>query len=222
MKKTIYFIPGLGADDTIFKNLKIPGYDIVHIEWVKPHNKEPLPDYAQRLVEQIKPDTIPIIAGLSFGGMVTIELAKIINPFACIIISSIKTNRERSPEMLLGSILRPNRFIPSLLAIRFEFWYHWAFGELTAEEKEWVRNMAESIDPDFTDWAVDTALQWQNEEVPKNLVHIHGTKDNIFPIKYIKDCIVVEGGTHFMVANKAEEVSKIIVEEIKKKDKVPS
>ncbi len=57
-------------------------------------------------------------------------------------------------------------------------------------------------------------LNWQQEKVLKNIVHIHGTKDNIFPIKHIKNSIEIEGGTHVMILTKAKEISKIIHENL--------
>ena len=47
-----------------------------------------------------------------------------------------------------------------------------------------------------------------------NIVHIHGNNDGIFPIKHIKNCIVIEGGTHVMILNKAKEISKLLLEVI--------
>ena len=46
--------------------------------------------------------------------------------------------------------------------------------------------------------------------VNNNVIHIHGNKDEIFPIKYIKNCIVIEGGTHVMILNKAKRISLIL------------
>jgi hypothetical protein len=38
--------------------------------------------------------------------------------------------------------------------------------------------------------------------VDESVIHIHGDMDDVFPIKYIKECTVVEGGTHIMILNK--------------------
>ena len=74
--------------------------------------------------------------------------------------------------------------------------------------------MIEDIDIEFNEWAVDQVINWKNEEVPNNLTHIHGTRDRIFPHFYIKDAIWIKGGTHFMVVNRAKEISKIIRKEL--------
>ncbi len=214
MPKTLYLFPGLGADESIFRNLKLPGYDIVHIIWIKPLNGESIAEYASRLTYQITDPDDAVLIGLSFGGMVAQEMAKIINPAMTIIISSIKGTRERSIALNLARKLRPHKFIPSLLAIEFDFWYYWAFGPTTAFEKAYIKRMALGIHPDFTDWAADAAIRWENSVRVPNLVHIHGSKDNLFPLCYIQGAIVVEGGTHFMVYNKADQVASIILDKL--------
>ena len=218
-KKVIYLIAGLGSDGSIYKKIKFPEeYEIKHINWVKPKKKEELDHYAIRLTKQIDlKDDITLI-GLSFGGLVAIELAKIISVNKTVLISSIKTEKEKSSEMLLASWMKPNRFIPSILAIKFDFWYKWVFGELSGEEVDWITGMTLNIDPDLTDWAIDKALKWKNNFIPENIVHLHGDKDNVFPIEYISNCRVIKGGTHFMIGNRSEEISIILSEELLNKD----
>lgn len=213
---TIYMFPGLGADETIFRNLHLPGYNIKHIRWIKPLNDETIAEYAKRLRYQIDPGTTPVLFGLSFGGMMAQEMAKLIDPAMTIIVSSIKTMHEKPLQMKLAKRFRPHKFVPSLLAIEFDFWYPWAFGKTTKMEKSFIKKMAKGIHPDFTDWASDAAINWDNTETVSNLVHIHGDKDNLFPICYIKnqDFILVKGGTHFMVYNRADEVANIVLEKL--------
>ena len=211
---TLYLFPGLGADETIFRNLRLPGYDIRHIRWIKPLNDETPAEYAKRLKYQIDPNTTPVFIGLSFGGMMAQEMAKITDPALTIIVSSIKTKYERPFQMILAQKIRPHKFIPSLLAIEFEFWYKWAFGKTTKMERSFVKKMAKGIHPDFTDWAANAAINWDNTEIVPNLVHIHGDADNLFPHWYIRNFILVKGGTHFMVYNRADEVSAIILDKL--------
>ncbi len=211
---TLYLFPGLGADETIFRNLKLPGYNIRHIRWIKPLNDETPAEYARRLKYQIDPNTTPVFIGLSFGGMMAQEMAKLIDPALTIIISSIKTKYERPLKMIVAQQLRPHKYIPSLLAIEFEFWYYWAFGKTSKLERAFVKKMAKGIHPDFTDWAANAAINWDNTERIPNLVHIHGDDDNLFPSLYIRDFIRIKGGTHFMVFNRADEVSAIILQKL--------
>ncbi len=215
MKKTIYLIPGVGADETVFTNLTFPeDIEKVHIKWEKPKKREQLKDYVKRLLPQIKKDTLPIFVGLSFGGIVSIELSKLMPTHMVVLISSIKSHHERPYKMSLLNLLKLYRMFPAKLAVTFTFWHRWAFGHLTNVERELVNKMVENIDLEFNTWAVDQAIHWRNMDVPENLVHIHGDNDTIFPHIYIRDYYRIRGGTHFMIVNKAKEISEIIHEEL--------
>jgi hypothetical protein len=77
-----------------------------------------------------------------------------------------------------------------------------------------IEDMLMEADIEFNEWAVDQVINWKNEEVPLNLSHIHGTRDRIFPGYYVRDAIEIKGGTHFMIVNRAKEISKIIRKEL--------
>jgi len=47
--------------------------------------------------------------------------------------------------------------------------------------------------------------------------HLAGDKDLIFNYKNIKDPIVIKGGTHIMVFDKAKQINKILKDILKKK-----
>jgi predicted DNA-binding protein (MmcQ/YjbR family) len=88
-------------------------------------------------------------------------------------------------------------------------------GKLSAEEWELVEAMIQEVNIEFNEWAVDQVIHWHNEEVPDNLIHIHGTSDRIFPSFYVKKANWIKGGSHFMVVNRAKEISKIIMRELR-------
>ena len=54
----------------------------------------------------------------------------------------------------------------------------------------------------YLEWAVEQVILWDRTVVDENVIHIHGDADDIFPMKYITNCIVVKGGTHIMILNK--------------------
>ena len=214
MAKTIYLIPGVGANDKVFQNLDLSGYEIVHIKWPKHRKNESLQSYVKKLLPQIKKDTQPVLIGLSFGGIVAIELAKLIDPHKTIIISSIKTYHERPLKIMFLNSIKFHRLLPAKLVLQFRFWLNWLIGSASKKDMELIELMIKETNIEFNEWAVDQVIHWKNDEVIDNLTHIHGTQDRIFPDFYIKDAVWVRGGTHFMVANRAKEISKIIKKEL--------
>src|SRR5688500_13870597 len=107
----IYCLSGFGADEKVFSKLTFPGYDIHYVKWNIPERNESLEAYAKRLIEQIR-HTNPVLIGLSFGGMMCIEIARQVPVEKIILISSIKSFRERPFWMKLSGKLKLNKIFP--------------------------------------------------------------------------------------------------------------
>ena len=71
--------------------------------------------------------------------------------------------------------------------------------------------MLKKWSPEFLAWAVGAVLGWDNKTIPPNTFLITGDKDMVFPYKNAKDAIVVRGGTHIMIYDKAAEISDILI-----------
>ena len=89
----IYCISGLGGNQKLFEKLIVKGYELVPVNWVPFEKKDTLANYAQKLAKTI-PEANPIILGLSFGGMLTVEIAAQQNVKKALIISSAKSRDE--------------------------------------------------------------------------------------------------------------------------------
>ena len=207
--KRIYCISGLGADHRIFRKLSVSGYEFVPVKWVPFDKHDDLPCYAQKLSAQITDDQ-PAILGLSFGGMLAVEIAKQRPVQKVILLSSAKTRDELAdPGWLLKLIMKAKIIPASFLTIPNRFVLQ-RFGVTTEEEKELLKDIIHTSDGDFMKWALKALLTWRNYTVPKNVVHIHGTADQIIPAAHVHPDHWIEGGTHFMVYSRAAEISKII------------
>ena len=204
----IYLISGMGLDERLFFKMKIDSPNVHHINWIEPLPKEDIEDYARRMMQQIKHRGNIILIGVSFGGMMAIELSKILRVEQVIIISSIKQKEE------LPFLLKIAQYFPvyhlTTPKMRQTFRSIWGryFGLFSQEAFLFFDDMFEKSSATYKTWAVNRIANWQNETYPKNLIHIHGTKDKIFPIKKIHDSIIIKGGTHGMIVNRAEEISQ--------------
>lgn len=211
--KHIYCISGFGADEKIFSKFEFNGYEIHFIKWITPEQNERIEMYAKRLIQQIGHKN-PILIGLSFGGMMCIEIAKQIPVEIIIIISSIKSFHEKPYWMWLSGKLRLNKIFPLRSFRILEPLQNYNLGIKTQEEKQLVRAYRKNINQNYSTWAINIILNWRNDWKPANLFHIHGNKDRIFPIKKIKADYIIKGGGHLMVMNRAslvhEQISSIL------------
>jgi pimeloyl-ACP methyl ester carboxylesterase len=207
MSSHIYAFSGLGADERVFQRLDFSGYEITFIKWLRLEKKETLEEFAVRISNQIHHHK-PILIGLSFGGMVALEVAKLIKTEKIILISSAKTKDELPWYYRLAGGLRIHKLLPSRLLQNSNFITHWFFGVQSTFDKNLLRQILHETDPVFLKWAIDKIVRWENETVPSNVFHIHGDNDKILPLPYVTANITIQNGGHFMILNKAAEVNK--------------
>lgn len=210
-KNTIYFISGLGADWRMFQFLKLPeGQLYEHVQWLEPlHLDEPIQAYVQRLKRQIE-GPHPILIGLSFGGVVAIELAKIIEVKKVILISSLATHHALPKIYRLSGKLQLHRLTPFWLMKSIHPLAPFLFGAHTPFEKKVLKDVILNIDEKFLRWSLGQLFAWQQDKPLPDLIHLHGTKDLILPLYDTPGLIKVKGGEHLMVLHQADEISIIL------------
>ncbi len=208
MPQTIYCFSGLGADERLFDHLSVDGYTLHHIQW-RPHlPTETLPQYAERLSQQIK-ESNPLLLGVSFGGMLAQEAAAIVNAKQTILISSIQSAAHFPAYYHWANRLKMAEWMPAKLFITPGPVADYLFGAEGAEDKKLLRHFMQKADATFIKWALGAIINWINKSSPKNLMHIHGSKDRIIPLpKNVHHTI--EGGGHLMVYNRAEEINTLL------------
>lgn len=196
-----------------FSNLQLNDYELRHIAWLRPRKKEDLESYARRMAAFIQHDS-PTLIGVSFGGMIGIEIARQIKVKKLILISSIKSSTELPVWMRVAGKMQLNKFLP-IRSYKFtEKIDNDRLGVSNEEERKMVQAYRKAADPVYLTWAINQVLNWKNNWQPDNLVHIHGDKDKIFPIKRISATHVIRNGTHLMVYNRAKEVAEHILREL--------
>lgn len=204
-----YIFSGLGVDSRVFQNIDFGALDIEHISWTPPQKGEDIKSYAKRISKNIKQEN-PIIIGLSFGGMLAVEISKFLPVKKLILISSAKTKNELPKSFKILGKLRINKLIPKSHPLPPALITNWFFGVEDKSEKELLKTILKETDPEFSIWAVNEIANWKNEHIPESYVHIHGDMDRVIPIKNVKTDFIIKNGGHFMIINKSKEISVII------------
>jgi pimeloyl-ACP methyl ester carboxylesterase len=212
----IFLIPGLGADTRVYNNIDLHDHEVICVDWIEPNKTDTLATYAQKLIYQYHITPKSIVIGNSLGGMIAIEIAKIIPLEKVILISSIKTVDE-APWYF--SVLRALPFykpIPGKSFNSMEFLIKPFFGHMNEGDNWLFRDMLRNSSPGFLKWAMDAVLKWDNKIIPPNVIQITGDKDLVFDYRRIKGAIIVKGGTHIMIFERAKEINKILKRILKK------
>ncbi len=216
-KIPVYFMPGLAASPAIFERIKLDEtiFEMCLLEWEIPKPKESLSDYALRISKNIKHEN-PVLIGVSFGGILVQEIAKHIQARKVIIISSVRSNIEFPRRMKIGKTTKAYKLIPMKLILNIENLAKYSFGEKVNKRIKLYEKFLAVRDLHYLQWAVESVILWDRNQIDEKVIHIHGDQDDVFPIKYINSCIVVKGGTHIMILNKYkwlnENLPSIILE----------
>ena len=80
------------------------------------------------------------------------------------------------------------------------------------EHSELFKTMLLDADSSFLRWALIKVTTWDNTEAFDNVIHIHGDRDIVFPMRSFDNIIKIRGGNHFMIANRYEEVNAHVLE----------
>ena len=163
--------------------------------------------YATRLLPQITSHK-PVLIGVSFGGMIALEIGKLIPVEKIILISSAKSpNAVPSyfkiiPKLRLEKLVRPASLKkPNKI-------FFWLFGVTSKEHKALLGSIMNDTDEIFLTWAIEAITRWNNNTSPNQVIQIHGTKDRILNVRNAD--YLVNGGGHLMVVTQAKEVSQIL------------
>ncbi len=208
----IFLISGLGADCRIYQNIDFGARPVTRIDWIKPAPTDTLANYAQKLIDQYNITPGSIIIGMSMGGMIAVEIGKIVPCQKIILVSSIRTADDAPGYFSFFRNIPVYKLIPENALSSLDYFLDLFFGNLEQPDQLLFRDMLKKWSPEFLKWAVDAVLKWDNKIIPPNTYLVAGDKDLVFSCKNAKDAIIVKGGTHIMIFDKAAELSKILNE----------
>ncbi len=199
----VYLMPGMAASPKIFEYLSLPEtqFKLHYLEWILPLEAETLAAYALRMTAQIQHEA-PVLLGVSFGGVLVQEISKHIALQRLIIVSSVKTKHELPVKMQLAKSTGAYKLLPTQLASKIEVFEKYAFGKSMTKRLELYKKYLSVNDSKYLSWAIEQMVCWEQETALEGIIHIHGDSDPVFPVKYIKNCMLIENGTHIAIINK--------------------
>ena len=201
----IYALSGLGADERVFQVLNLK-HELVPIKWIAPLSySESISSYVKRLSKQIDIKEPFILLGVSFGGLIVTELNKIIKPQYNILISSTDTTQGIKSLFRFFKFIVP--WIPKQLLQPPKSIARLLFG---AKNKVLLNEILSDSNSTFNKWAIIILTSWENPTPLTQCIKISGESDLLIPPIKGKNTIIIPNGEHFMIVDKAEEISSII------------
>jgi len=212
----LILLPGVGADERLFEPQREAFPDCHTPGWLppefQPHKPpESLTHYAGRMAEAIRPlcaaDRTVVIGGVSFGGMVAYEAARLL-PVDCV----VQMASCRSPSGV-RALLRHTRSVASVVpegtlraAKAFSPLAVEMLMNLRAKQRRLFVDMFKASDNRFMKWALTSILAWQPSPPPDAPVwQIHGGRDLLLPVRQVNaDEVIPEGGHMINITHPAQ------------------
>ncbi len=207
-----YLIGGLAADERVFRHIRFPDhFETVFLNWLIPEKNESLRSYAIRMSDQMDRTQKFILVGVSFGGMLAVEINKIYPAEKLILVASISDHQHLPGYFRWMHRAGIPKMVP-IAMIKKTVMIRRIFTAESDEDKNIIRSMIKAANAEFIRWAIIAALEWDGNSDGGNFIHIHGTSDIVFPIRFTNPSHRINHGGHLMVMERADDINKIIEE----------
>lgn len=180
----LILLPGLGTDARLYALQKTAFPELIVPEWLPPKWNESLPQYAARMARAVDPGVPCYIGGVSFGGMVALEMTRHLNARACFLISTLRSARELP---LWARVLGPGAWLLPPFTDRLLSWTGTA---LLNTMGRWMSSRAKTACTHLSKtrsvilpWACRNVVRWKPAPTPWPcpIFHLHGDRDVILP-----------------------------------------
>ncbi len=205
-KLPIYLLPGMTPQYPVYSKMLplLPTARVV--PFIDPEPNETLTSYAQRMASQFAEPCF--IGGVSFGGILAQEIARLIQPAGCIVIASIQKPSQLPPWLrfwrlfggrhasrILNAVGNSANYFPNPIRTSSTA----RLTELSGESGEWHR------------WATSAVLDWApNGPLESQILHVHGDADATFPVRYTEPDTVIRHGRHALPMSHPTETANAI------------
>jgi pimeloyl-ACP methyl ester carboxylesterase len=208
----IVFVPGLNGDPRIFAQQTAAFPNSMVVTYIEPQPTEELPEYAGRLARSLELSGPCLIAGVSFGGIIALEMARHLETRHCIVIAS---SRDAAGLPRALRLLRPISGIVPRSLVRSAVDAGWSSdgavpdvrrttGRLSAEQRA------------FQQWALGALLTWRPQGPPTcPVLQIHGDRDGRFPAGASRADRVIPGAGHLLTLTHSDEVNRLLEEVVR-------
>lgn len=211
-RERFVLIPGMGADERLFEAQRRHGLDFDVPVLTTPGRRDTLVDYAARIRDQLRLSPPCVVGGVSFGGMLACELARLTSARCAILIASCRSGAGVPSHYRMIEVVA--RVIPDFVIRHRATVSGRVFAAIeciTEEQKQIVMQMSRDVAVPQLRRIARMILEWQTpEQWPMPVHQIHGDSDRIIPLQRVRADEIVPGGGHLINMTHAQQVNAFI------------
>lgn len=184
------------------------------LPWLTPNHEESFEAYVRRFSAQVDRADGSVLIGVSFGGMIALELSRFLNFQKVILISSAVEHKQVFSLFRGLGKMGLFQILPKWLLVPPGILRDWLFGVVLKPERLLLRAIIKDTDLIFLRWALFQIANWKPKQLPENLQIIHGTADRLLKPPAYPSTVRIKGGGHLMILDRADEISAFINQEL--------
>ncbi len=212
----VFLLPGYALDSRAFKRLDLPIPPFHLVDFIPVRSGDTLTTYASRLADDIGFTPEDIIGGLSLGGMIALEIARLRGARKVLLMSSCSRVEDIRPFFRFAARFAP--FIPVrlaksayplvVLALKFK--------KVFAKNSEtllygMVENFPDSLMKRFPRMMLD----WKGASPHCPVLRLHSQGDWLIrPAGSPSELTLLPGGHHLISLSHAEEVRRFLLQAV--------
>jgi pimeloyl-ACP methyl ester carboxylesterase len=143
--------------------------------------------------------------------MLATEIAKQYKPAVTVLISSVPVSTQLPGYFKVAGKMGLHKIVPISLLKSSAATKRFFTREIMADKKLLWQIINES-DINLIRWSMHAILSWQNETIPQPVWHIHGTRDEVLPVKYTHPTHIIPKEGHMLVMTCPKKVNEILAE----------
>ncbi|MES2556211.1 MAG: alpha/beta hydrolase [Bacteroidota bacterium] len=216
-KTTIYCVQGQGSDIRLFDSLRLDtNYRLQFIQYSTPPKNATMESFARELIQQIDTTQPFILAGVSLGGMLCVEMQEMVHPQKTIIISSASSRKELPFRYRFQRAIPLYAIVPGRIMRGGAKMLQPIVEPDRKHNKETFKKMLGAKTPAYMKRTVRMIIRWERKTAPEGIIQIHGTNDHTLPYRKLKKVdYPVKNGSHMMTLTQAEAVSEALNKALK-------
>lgn len=197
----LVLLPGLSGDPRVFEPQRVAFANLVVPRWISPEPYESLCEFARRMASHLDPGPC-VIGGVSFGGIVALEMTRFLDARACILVATV---RSRSGLPLALRVASP------VVSRASDRTLHRAMNVASASGIQCVKEKGDDRDASrFRAWALRALARWRPAEPSCILRQIHGERDRTFRARASGADVILPGAGHLLTRTHAAAVNAFI------------
>lgn len=210
---TLLLFPGLGVNERLFLPQQSLPFNIIVPPWIDPMEFESVPHYAWRLTRELRLDPENLwIGGMSFGGMVALEAAKLLKPRGVILLAATRRGSAHSPMLRLLSWIVPEMSLEMIrLGLMSAPLIVRVVGRPNRSQRKLLLQLVDDGHLALTRWGSRAIMNYTfTGKLACPVLQINGEIDRLVPINNIKPDVVVKGAGHVVNVTHARIVNDLI------------